>query len=257
MITPAGEPLKIVRLYDDLSGTAGDGGNAVVLVRRAERRGIRVEFVDVIGTDPVPDDGDIYLLGGGDHAPSGRIAERLGRSGALARAVDRGAAVLAVGAGQRVLGRRFDDGDATGVAGLGLLDTVSERAVDPPPPGEVVVDTDPSLGIGRLIGWRGTGHRLRSGVRVRPLGVVVADRPGPTVHEGVHTTGIVGTDLHGPVLALNPALADLVLARGVGCGPGDLGVIDDAPVDALRAQRLGDPEAASKTRRSWFRRRRG
>ena len=47
---------------------------------------------------------------------------------------------------------------------------------------------------------------------------------------------VVGTYLHGPVLARNPALADLLL--GWACGPTELVPLDDRRERALRAERL-------------------
>jgi hypothetical protein len=46
---------------------------------------------------------------------------------------------------------------------------------------------------------------------------------------------IVGTYLHGPALARNPALADLVLSWAVGSS---LAPLDDEVVARLRAERL-------------------
>ncbi|HEX4248550.1 MAG TPA: glutamine amidotransferase, partial [Pseudonocardia sp.] len=56
----------------------------------------------------------------------------------------------------------------------------------------------------------------------RPLGQVVSgvgngSRPfGQQATEGVLSDRIIGTYLHGPVLARNPALADHILARATG-----------------------------------------
>jgi lipid II isoglutaminyl synthase (glutamine-hydrolysing) len=66
--------------------------------------------------------------------------------------------------------------------------------------------------------------------------------------EGAVAGRIVGTYLHGPVLARNPALADLLL--GWALGATELAPLDDAAAESLRAERL----AASNRRR--FRRRR-
>jgi len=56
--------------------------------------------------------------------------------------------------------------------------------------------------------------------------------------EGVLAGRIVATYLHGPVLARNPALADLLLAWALDVEPGSLEPLDDTLVDALRAERL-------------------
>jgi CobQ-like glutamine amidotransferase family enzyme len=55
--------------------------------------------------------------------------------------------------------------------------------------------------------------------------------------EGALAGRIVGTYLHGPVLARNPALADLLL--GWALGVTELRPLDDAAAESLRAERLG------------------
>ncbi len=57
---------KIVVVYQSLLGIYGDRGNAMVLVKRLVWRGIDAELIMVEPGDPVPDDGLIYLLGGGE-----------------------------------------------------------------------------------------------------------------------------------------------------------------------------------------------
>ncbi len=59
--------LRLVWVYPDLLSTYGDRGNLIVLERRARLRDIGVESVFVNSDQPVPRDGDIYLLGGADY----------------------------------------------------------------------------------------------------------------------------------------------------------------------------------------------
>ena len=69
--------IKIVWIYPDLLSTYGDQGNTIVLERRAALRGIRTETVNLRSDEPVPADGDIYLLGGGEDRPQILAAQRL------------------------------------------------------------------------------------------------------------------------------------------------------------------------------------
>ncbi|MEV4185464.1 glutamine amidotransferase, partial [Streptosporangium canum] len=75
--------LRLVWIYPDLLSTYGDQGNVLVLEQRAQRRGIPVETVHVRSADPVPEGGDIYLIGGGEDRPQILAAERLRRDGGL------------------------------------------------------------------------------------------------------------------------------------------------------------------------------
>jgi CobQ-like glutamine amidotransferase family enzyme len=83
-------------------GTYGDGGNVLVLVRRAAARGLGAEVVTVGPGDPVPEQADLYVLGGGEDASQVVAARELRASGAMTRAAERGAAVFADCAGLQV-----------------------------------------------------------------------------------------------------------------------------------------------------------
>jgi len=61
--------VDIALIYPELLGTYGDGGNALVLARRLERRGIESRVLEIGIDDAVPNSAAIYLLGGGEDAP--------------------------------------------------------------------------------------------------------------------------------------------------------------------------------------------
>ena len=54
-----------------------------MLKRRARLRGIEVESIEVNADEPVPAQGDIYLLGGGEDLPQVLAARRLRADGGL------------------------------------------------------------------------------------------------------------------------------------------------------------------------------
>ncbi len=248
---PSRRPVRVVSLLGDLLGTYGDGGNALVLVRRAEWRGIDAEVAEIRATDPIPDDGHIYVMGGGEDGPQTRAAQLLGASGALHRAVDRGAAVLAVCAGFQIVGRSFAGPDGTPTGGLELLDVVSDRSTGPRIVGEVVADADPDLDLGRLTGYENHAGVTRLGAGVRPFGTVRVGTGNSSAGdrgEGAWQGRVIGTYLHGPVLARNPALADRLLAWALDCAPAELEALDDEKITALRAERFAN--AAAERERS-------
>jgi CobQ-like glutamine amidotransferase family enzyme len=249
--------VRIVLLYPELLGTYGDGGNAVILAQRLVWRGIGAEVVHVAADDPVPADGDIYVLGGGEDGPQVEATRSLAAGGVLHRAVDRGAVVFAVCAGMQLVGTRFPGADGSPVEGLGLLDCATERTGEPRAVGELLVLADPALGIGELTGFENHAGRTRVGPGARPLGTVVAGvgngSTGVTA-DRQRTEGavagdarVVGTYLHGPGLARNPALADLLLGWVVGDLPplGDAHRGVDAECDLLRAERLAAVRAGN------------
>jgi hypothetical protein len=102
--------------------------------------------------------------------------------------------------------------------------------------GEVVVEPDPSTGLPPLTGYENHQGVTAIGPSVRPLGRVVVGKGNDAGGgaEGALAGRVLGTYLHGPVLARNPALADHLLASVVG----PLEPLDDGVADVLRNERL-------------------
>ena len=207
--------LRLVWVYPDLLSTYGDRGNLIVLERRARLRGIGVESVFVNSDQPVPRDGDIYLLGGGEDLPQVLAARRLRADGGLAAAADRGSVVFAVCAGYQLLGHEFGGADGEPTAGLSILDIHSgrgeRRAV-----GEIVADVDPGLGVPALTGFENHQGVTRLGPEATPLAHVSLGTGNGDGTEGAYAGRVLGTYLHGPALVRNPGLADLLLGWVVG-----------------------------------------
>lgn len=227
--------LVVAVVLPDLLGTYGDGGNGVVLARRAQWRGLGAEVVEVPSGTPLPT-ADVYCLGGGEDGPQVRAAATLAADGTLARAYGAGAAVLAVCAGFQIVGRSFPGADGRAHEGLGLLDVTTAKGTGRRAVGELVA-APAVAGVPELTGFENHGGVTTLGPAARPLGRVVrgVGNGGGDRTEGAIGERIVGTYLHGPVLARNPALADLLLGWATGI---DLAPIDDAEEEALRAERL-------------------
>ena len=230
------EPVSIALLYPELLGTYGDGGNATVLVQRLRWRDIPAEVVDVHAGEAIPRSCQIYLMGGGEDAPQSLAAHELRSGSVLDDAVRGGAAVLAVCAGLQVLGHRFAGEDGKTHDGLGLLDCETHRDDRPRRVGEVTVTPDPSLDLPELTGYENHGGVTVLGPSAVALGRVVVGHgnDGGDGSEGIVSGRVVGTYMHGPVLARNPALADHLLSSVLG----PLDPLEDTEVEALRKERL-------------------
>jgi CobQ-like glutamine amidotransferase family enzyme len=237
--------LSICVLFPDLLGTYGDGGNATVLAKRAEWRGIDADVLPVNMGEAVPERCDIYLMGGGEDQPQSSVTSILAESRALHRAVDRGAVVLAVCAGMQVLGERFEISGGKMREGLGLLDVTTVRGKGTRAVGEITVRPDSEFGYQPLTGYENHGGATTVGRSARALGRVITGRGNDdgSKSEGAVQGTIFGTYLHGPVLARNPHLADRLLELAVG---NPLAPIDDTEVDALRAERFAAAESNGK-----------
>jgi len=240
--------VAVALVYPDLLGTYGDAGNARILVERLRWRGIGAELVTVRLGQAVPSSCDVYVLGGGEDRPQALAATELRSSGALSSAAERGAAVLAVCAGVQVVGTRFLTADGV-CDGVGLVDLETERALPVRAVGELAVDPDPALGLPRLSGYENHAGATRLAPGLRPLGAVAAGvgNGGGGHDDGFVSGHMLGTYLHGPVLARNPELADLVLGWVVGDLPPLARPEVDAEARGLRAERL----AAVQRRSRW------
>jgi lipid II isoglutaminyl synthase (glutamine-hydrolysing) len=228
--------LRLIWVYPDLLSTYGDRGNLLVLSRRARLRGIEVEAVEVNSDQPVPLQGDIYLLGGGEDLPQILAARRLRADGGLAAAAGQGSVVFAVCAGYQVIGHEFGGVEGEPVDGLGLMDIRSGRG-ERRGVGEIVADVDPALGLPKLTGFENHQGITRLGAGARPLARLSLGVGNGDGTEGAYAGKVVGTYLHGPALARNPGLADLLLSWVVG----QLPAIDPAEEEwaaRLRTERL-------------------
>ncbi len=251
---PTGQHVRIVHLYPDLLNQGGDAGNVSVLAKRCAWRGISVDVQQVLcGQQPDFDSADIVVLGDGfDRQQRLACAQLLPARDAFADYVARGGVVLAVDGGLQVMGSAWRIGDDE-LAGLGIVDIRNGRAEDESRiVGDVVVRTE--LVDAPVVGFENHAGTTVLGNGVKPFGSVVrgvGNNEGDAT-EGVLFNNVVGTYVHGPVLAKCPELADWLIARalqvqagGAGAAPGDavdLAALDDSAELAARAfmlERLG------------------
>ena len=260
MSAPRESAVRIGVLFPDLLGTYGDGGNALVLAQRLAWRDIPVDVVTVDAGQNAPDSCDLYLVGGGEDGPQVQATRELAENGALHRAVDGGAVVLAVCAGMQILGHRFPDATGADRPGLGLLDCDTVRVDRPRAVGELLTTAasvpDPdgppgaTIELGVLTGFENHAGRTVPGPTSTTLAPVEVGEGNGDGSEGVVCGRVVGTYLHGPVLARNPRLADLLLGWVV--GPAAMTPLDDHDVDDLRTARLRAARSHELApRRSW------
>jgi lipid II isoglutaminyl synthase (glutamine-hydrolysing) len=218
--------VRIAVLYPEVLGTYGDGGNGLALVRRLQARDLPVERLDIGPEQTVPLSCDIYLLGGSEDGPQEYVAGLLAQAH-LERAVERGAALVGVCSGMQLLGREFPGADRRPSRGLELLPCKTvlpandvKRAV-----GDVVLSPVAWSSVGQIVGFENHRGQTILDPDAVPLGRCLKGfgnnqwSPASQRADGVVRGRILGTYLHGPVLALNPLLADAVLGQVVGAMP--------------------------------------
>ncbi|WP_034648749.1 type 1 glutamine amidotransferase [Corynebacterium vitaeruminis] len=246
--------LNIGLILPDVLGTYGDDGNALVLRQRARMRGLDAEIVPIKLGEPVPDSLDLYCVGGGEDTAQILAAEHLIKDGGLQRAAAKNTPILAICAGLQVLGVSFRAGGGI-VDGVGLIDattiSMQKRAI-----GEVAT-TPTGAGWTSQLTEKLTGFENHMGATIlgpdaQPLGKVThgignadpaaVEQAGVDVSqkvaEGAVQGSVVCTYMHGPALARNPQLADLLLAQAIGKELSDMEPLDIPVVAQLRKERL-------------------
>jgi lipid II isoglutaminyl synthase (glutamine-hydrolysing) len=230
--------LTIGVLYRSAMSLYGDMGNATVLKRRCEWRGIPVTVSDIDEGSLATLDGiDILLFGGGSDLSQTMVSQDLmeHKVDALRLAVDDGLVVLAICGGYQLLGRYYLTQDGVQLPGAGIVDVHTEASSGSEARlvGNVVADMDwgelkeapgsrkraDGLSPGTLLGYENHAGRTYLGTLCRPLARVRTGfgNNGQDGTEGAIYRNCYCTYLHGPLLPRNPGLADnligLALAR--------------------------------------------
>ena len=207
-------PITLAHLYPREMNIYGDTGNVLVLRRRLAWRRLPVDVVPVSVGDPLPHDADILLGGGGQDAAQGDIGADFAARGPDLRAMaDDGGGRLAICGSYQMRGHECVTPDGRHIKGGGVLDVVThgqaERLI-----GNNYVDT---ADAGRLVGYENHSGLTTLGDGVRPLGSTRAGRGnnGRDGTEGAVRGNVIGTYLHGPVLAKSPRFADDLVRRAL------------------------------------------
>jgi lipid II isoglutaminyl synthase (glutamine-hydrolysing) len=208
--------VRVLWLYPDHMNIYADRGNIAVLERRCRWRGIDFALAAAGPGDVIdPDAHDLYYMGGGQDRDQALVARDLveTKRDALARAIDRGAALLAVCGGYQLLGHSYALTDDEALPGLGLVDLRTVREPGDRLIGNVVIEADLGDGPRRIAGFENHGGRTYLGEGEEPLGKVVSGfgNNGRDHREGVRRGRLIGTYLHGPLLPKNAWLADRLI----------------------------------------------
>ena len=226
------KPLRLVHLYPREMNIYGDTGNVLVLRQRLRWRGLPVDVVPVSVGDPFPDDVDILLGGGGQDAAQGEIGADFAARGAELRAMaDDGVVMLTICGSYQMLGHEFLTHEGQRIEGVGVLDVVTRGQASRLIGNNWVNTSD----AGRLIGYENHSGLTTLGAGVRPLGTTPLGRGnnGRDGTEGAVRDNVIGTYLHGPVLAKSARFADELLRRAFARrgAPTELEPLDDSLAD--------------------------
>ena len=214
------DPIVIAHLFPDLLNLYGDGGNVRVLEQRLNWRGIPVEVRRVRHGDSVDlTQVDLIMMGGSpDREQKLASADIVAMRDDLAAYVEDEGPLLAICGSYQMLGREWlVDGEK--VPGLGLVGmttgrpgTSADRLVN-----NIALKSD--LASAPVIGYENHAGRTYLDEGVQAFGTVVSNtglgNNEETEQDGVRYKNVLGTYLHGPLLAKNPQIADWLLERAL------------------------------------------
>lgn len=227
--------INLLQLYPRDMNIYGDWGNTLVLKRRLEWHGYKVNLLDYNLGDKFPNTVDLIVGGGGQDSGQSKIGKDLMkiRDTLVSLAEDDVPMLMVCGLYQQ-FGHYFKTRDGETIEGIGLLDlhTIggNERLI-----GNIVTYGEQ---FGEIVGYENHSGLTTLGTGVKPLGTVTrgAGNNNRDRTEGARYRNIIGTYLHGSLLPKNPRLADWLIEQAVTRKYGEFtpGVIDDRFAEQAR-----------------------
>lgn len=206
----------------------GDWGNALVLKRRIEWHGYRVELLEYNPGDTFPKNVDIIVGGGGQDSGQDIIQNDLLTIGDTLHSLANSSVPMLMICGlYQLFGKFFKTQDGHVIQGIGIFD-IETHAGPERLTGNIVTTNSQ---FGDIIGYENHSGQTFLGASLQPLGKVTkgAGNNGQDDSEGAIYKNVIGTYMHGSLLPKNPAIADYLIEKAVIKKYGDFvpTVIDD------------------------------
>lgn len=220
--------LNIAHLYPSHLNLYGDIGNIMVLKQRCLWRNIEVVIFNINKNDQIPDNIDIFFIGGGQDSDEFNVYQDLikNKLTEIEKNINHNKVFLLVCAGLQLFGKFFIGGKGEEIKGLGFLDlytkapndSVKDRCI-----GNIITKLNPDIftikdmPLDTLVGFENHIGQTYLGNGVKPLSFVVRGK-GNNVQdntEGAVFKNIYASYSHGPLLPKNPHLADFILTKAL------------------------------------------
>lgn len=220
--------VTLVHLFPVELGASGDSGNVQTVAYRLRERGIDVKVAKVTAGDDLPAAPGAVFIGNGPWAAAQRALDAMAPwRKTLNSWLAAGVPFFAVGTGAEILARNITMREGHDLSGLALF------------PFDVARDRDRFVGyndcdsrLGRIVGFSDLSSEWIRDDGAVPLGTGVLGARRVVRDDGVIMGSSIATQLGGPVLALNPHIADW-LAEKIVAHAGGTFVATPLPTDVL------------------------
>lgn len=204
--------LRICHLYPREMNIYGDCGNVLILEQRMKWRGISSQVISCSVGDDLPSDIDLMIGGGGQDSSQLVVQpDLLSKATRITRLVKEGVPALMVCGMYQLFCSRLVLKNGDILKGLDIFD--AETVIrDTRLIGNISCETE---AFGTVLGYENHGGHTHLQQGVQPFGNVSVQRGnnGKDKTEGAHWINAIGTYLHGPLLAMNPQIADYLIVK--------------------------------------------
>jgi CobQ-like glutamine amidotransferase family enzyme len=208
--------LRILHLYPRELGINGDAGNVLALAERARWRGFTAEVLTHDPGDDLPDSVDLVHIGSGPLTAQRAVHDDVLRIAAtLRRWRDAGVPVLAIAAGWQLLGEELSTPDGEVLEGAGVFPTRATLGTRRHVAEVLATPRDTALCSAALAGFENHSATTTLAEGAAPLATLVRGQGNGDGTEGVIAGSAIGSNLHGPLLPMNPSLADHLLRNAL------------------------------------------
>ena len=220
--------INLLHLFPVALGASGDSGNVQTVVYRLRERGLTVEVETYSGDGSLPEAPDAVFIGNGPWAAALRALDTLRPAQAkLQHWMSAGVPFFSVGTGAEILSKNVTSRDGSETAGLALFPFSVARDRQ-----RLVAYSDCSSRLGRIVGFADLSSEWTLDAGVEPLGHCVIGAKRVARDDGVLTHSSIATQMGGPLLALNPHIADWCVERIV-TNAGGIFQVTSLPTDVL------------------------
>lgn len=223
--------LTIGWLYPELMSTYGDRGNIMVLKKRCEWRGIKIETVNINQNTNVNILKNIDLLFGGgaqDREQKIIIEDLRKKTNYIKGLIEKNVPALFVCGSPQLFGKYYEPSEGKRIEGLGIFNMITKhpgkshtRLI-----GNVVAtiqwdnlgnNSSPTSNSPYIVGFENHGGRTYLGTGTKAFAKTIKGygNNGEDDTEGVVYKNAIGSYFHGPLLPKNPELADWLIKKAL------------------------------------------